>query len=74
MVIELRPVARALAASTFALSAITAAAVVNPRKARLQTVVMEPPHADKSAKVAGHAKSSTTSGEVRSVPRAREDA
>src|SRR2546421_12068565 len=49
VVIELRPAARALAASTFALSAITAAAAVNPRKARLQTVVMEPPHADKSA-------------------------
>src|SRR5207302_11331230 len=49
VVIELSPAARALAASTFALSAITAAAAVKPRKARLQTVAMEPPHADKRA-------------------------
>jgi hypothetical protein len=48
VVIELRPGARALAAPTFALSAIAATAAVNPKKARLETVVMDSPHADKS--------------------------
>jgi len=46
VVIELRPGARALPAPTFALSAIAATAV-NPTKARLETVVMDSPHADK---------------------------
>jgi hypothetical protein len=41
VVIELRPGARALAAPTFALSAIAATAAVNPTKARLETVVMD---------------------------------
>jgi hypothetical protein len=41
VVIDLKPAARALAAPTFALSAITATAAVNPKKARLENVVMD---------------------------------
>src|ERR1700680_2411139 len=43
VVIELGRGARALAAATFALSAIAATAAVNPTKARLETVVMDSP-------------------------------
>jgi len=35
-----------LVAPTFALSAIAATAAVNPKNARLETVVMDSPHAD----------------------------